>query len=247
MSTRAKTITAAVVVLALLAVGGGLWWYLSDDAPEEVSLEAATEGLTGGGEGASTTAGVESQVDGTWAVDAETGEFDYQSATGSFAGFRIDEEVAQIGSKEAVGRTGGVSGTMDIAEGEVTAVEVTVDMASITTDDETGRRDERVLESLETAEFPTATFVLSEPIELGEAAEDGSPVSTTAKGDLTIHGVTRPVEVAMEAQLVEGTIVVVGSTTVNLADFGVTAPTAPIILSVGEAATVELQLLFVRT
>jgi polyisoprenoid-binding protein YceI len=249
MSSRTKAISAIVVVVVLLA-GGGLWWYLSDDAPEKVSLESATEGLDQDASGESTTtadsdASNASQLDGTWNVDAETGEFDFQSATGSFAGFRIDEELIQIGTKEAVGRTGGVSGTMELADGEVTAVDVTVDMAALTTDE--NRRDVRVHEALQTDQFPTATFTLDEPIDLGASAEDGSPLSTTAQGELTIHGVTKPVEFALEAQVVDGTIVVVASTQVNLADFGVTAPTAPVVLSVAEDATIELQLLFVRT
>jgi polyisoprenoid-binding protein YceI len=250
MSSRTKILTAVLVAVALLVVGGGLWWYLSDDAPEKVSLESATEGLEADGGSTSSTAGADggassSQVDGAWTVDDETGEFDFQSATGSFAGFRIDEEIAQIGAKEAVGRTGGVSGTMEISDGEVTSVDVTVDMAALTTDE--SRRDDRVHESLQTDQFPTATFTLDEPIDLGAAAEDGSPVSTTAEGELTIHGVTQPVELTVEAQVVDGTIVVVGSTRVNLAEYGVTAPTAPMVLSIAEEATIELQLLFVKT
>jgi hypothetical protein len=41
--------------------------------------------------------------------------------------------------------------------------------------------------------------------------------------------------------------VVVGSTQVNLADYEVTAPTAPMVLSIAEEATIELQLLFVKS
>ena len=46
-------------------------------------------------------------------VDDEIGEFDFETASGSFAGFRVDEELT-IGEVVAVGRTGGVSGTVTI-------------------------------------------------------------------------------------------------------------------------------------
>ena len=41
-------------------------------------------------------------------------------------------------------------------------------MTAITTNE--SRRDDKVQSALDTDEFPTATFVLTEPIELGDAA-----------------------------------------------------------------------------
>jgi hypothetical protein len=40
---------------------------------------------------------------------------------------------------------------------------------------------------------------------------------------------------------------VIGTTEVSFADYGVTAPTAPIVASVEDHATVELQLYFTRS
>ena len=51
-----------------------------------------------------------SAVEGTWTIDAETGDFDFETATGTFAGFRVNEELAGIGADTAVGRTGAVTG-----------------------------------------------------------------------------------------------------------------------------------------
>ena len=50
-------------------------------------------------------------------------------------------------------------------------------------------------------EFPTATFVLTEPIELGAVPADGEEVTATATGDLTLHGVTREVTIDLVARL----------------------------------------------
>jgi len=234
------TIAAAVLVLAV--VGAGLWWYLDDDALDEVSLDSALESVTtttGGAEPGSTTS-----IGGTWTVDAATGDFDYESATGTFAGFRIQEELVDIGAATAVGRTGDVTGTMTIDGSTVTEATFEVDLTSITTNE--SRRDDRVQQALETDVHPTAAFTLTQPIELGEDAAAGDPVEVTAAGDLTLHGVTRPVEVAIEAQLVEGTVVVVGSTDIVFADHDVAVPQAPVVLSVEDHGTLELQLLLVR-
>lgn len=250
MSKRTVAVIVAVVVAALAA--GGLWWYLRDDAPAEVSLDAAVESVQGasssttaadgsGGDAAAPAEGIE----GTWTIDAESGEFDFESATGTFAGFRVDEELSTVGSTTAVGRTGDVSGSMTIDGTTLTAVEVEVDLTTITTDE--SRRDTKVQAALETNQFPTATFELTEPVDLGDEATTGGPVAVTAMGDLTIHGVTQAVEVPLEAQLVDGTVVVVGSVDVALSDYGVTAPSAPIVVSVSDEATIEMQLLFSRS
>jgi polyisoprenoid-binding protein YceI len=65
-------------------------------------------------------------------------------------------------------------------------------------------------------------------------------------GDLTIHGVTQSIVFPLEARLVGDTIVVVGSTAVTFSDFGVTMPSAPIVVSVEDNGILELQLFFSR-
>ena len=184
-------------------------------------------------------------VAGTWVVDTETGEFDYESATGTFAGFRIEEELASIGSTTAVGRTGDVAGSMVIDGTTVTEASFEIDLSTITTNE--SRRDDNVQRALETGQFPTATFTLVEPIELGDAAASGEAVSVTAVGDLTIHGVTQRVEFPLEAQLVQDTVVVVGSLDITFADYGVEVPDAQIVLSVEDHGILELQLLLTKS
>lgn len=240
MSKRLKIIIAAVVVVAAVAAGG-LYWFFKDDAPAPVSLEAATESVTDTTSATTTASG----VDGTWTVDTSTGDFDYESATGTFAGFRVEEELAVIGSTTAVGRTGDVSGTMTIDGTSVTDATFEIDLTSITTNE--SRRDDNVQSALETDEFPTATFTLTEPIELGADADSGGTVSVVAVGDLTIHGVTKSVEFPLEAKLVNGTVVVVGSLDIKFSDFDVETPTSAAVLSVEDHGQLELQLLLVQT
>jgi polyisoprenoid-binding protein YceI len=134
---------------------------------------------------------------------------------------------------------------MTIAGNQVTAAEFTVDMTKITTN--AANRDRRVQSALETDRFPEATFTLTSPIDLGPDAATGAEVKATAKGDLTIHGVTKAVEFPLEAKLVDGTVVVVGSLDVEFSDFDVEVPSAPIVLSVEDHGVLELQLLLTRT
>ena len=238
---------AAVLVFAL--IGAGLWWFFDDDAPAEVNLQNAVEQVqdTTASVSSSTTisAATDDGVSGTWAVDTETGDFDYETATGTFAGFRIAEKLSAIGSTTAVGRTGDVAGSVTIDGTTVTAGSFEVDLTTITTNE--SRRDDKVQSALETGTYPTATFTLTAPIDLGEAAASGEAVSVVATGDLTIHGVTKSVQLPLEAQLVNGTIVTVGSVDITFADYGVTVPKSQIVLSVDDHGTLEMQLLLTKT
>ncbi len=257
-----------MVVLAVLA-GLGIWWFFNDDAPPEVTLDAATAAIA-----EDTVPSAETQpavtaapdrptprpdpttadtdttaaarptpaIAGTWTVDTSIGTFSFEDSTGTFVGFRVQEELSGIGSTTAVGRTPEVSGTMTIDGTTVTAVSVEANMDAITTND--SRRDDNARRALATDEFPVATFELTQPIELGDAAASGEPVAVTAIGDLTIHGTTLPVEIPLEAQLVDGVVVVVGSVDVVFADYGVSVPDAPIVVSAEDHGVIELQLFF---
>ena len=184
------------------------------------------------------------ELAGTWAVDAKTGEFTLEDATGSFAGFRVDEELASVGAFTAVGRTGDVSGTLEIADEHVTSAEIAVDLTTLQTDDR--RRDSAVQRALGTSQHQTATFVLTGELHIEGAVESGEPVSFAAPGDLTVNGITQPVVVDIEAQLVGSVIAVVGSVEITFADFDVTVPQVPVVLSAEDHGIMEFQLLFRR-
>ncbi len=101
--------------------------------------------------------------------------------------------------------------------------------------------------ALATSQYPTATFTLTQSVDLGPAAATGASISVTAVGDLTIHGTTKQVEIPLQAQLVNGTAVVVGSIDLTFADYGVAVPTSPVVVSVDDHGTLEFQLLLKRS
>ena len=92
---------------------------------------------------------------------------------------------------------------------------------------------------LETGRFPTTTFALAEPIELGDAPASGrpsrSPPSATSPSTVSRSGWS-----PLEAQLVQDAVIVVGSLDVTLADYGVKPPDAEIVLSVEDHGILEL-------
>lgn len=232
----------------------------SEDESTESATETATETESGGSESTETElteaeltdagaseagdSAADAGIEGSWSVDTTIGEFSFEDSTGSFVGFRVEEELSTIGSTTAVGRTPVVSGTI-VIEGD-TLIEATIeaDMTSVTTND--ARRDDRVAGALESDQFPLGTFELLAPISLGEGAAAGEPVAVDAVGNLTVHGVTNEVTFALQAQLIDGVVVVVGSTDIEFADYGVSVPTAPIVLSADDFGVVEFQLLFSR-
>ncbi len=264
MSKLAKIIVGAAVVVVILGVG--LWWFVWDrDNPEEVSIRAATNQLEADLEleadldvdadlPTTTEPSTNSEpgaapeitdhdfdVNGTWIVDDEFGSFDFDTASGSFAGFRVDE-VLTVGEVVAVGRTGGVTGTLTIKDNILTATEVTVDMTSIVSDD--SRRERAIRGAVDASRFSEATFVLTQPVALPDSVAAGTEFSIEATGDLSVKGTTKQVVVAIDAVVRgDGIGVVVGTTEIVWEDFGVTPPSAPIVVSVQPSGVLEFQLI----
>ena len=266
MTRKRLLIGGGVLLVAAIAVAIFLVWWLviRDDSPPPVNLqeavstieeeetpeataspsaspaattvatEAATTAATEAATGASTTdaAGVE----GTWTL-AEGQE--------SFVGYRVEEELATIGYKEAVGRSPTIEATITIADGQLTGVTVTADLRDLESDD--SRRDGALqFQALESQRFPTATFELTEPIAVPAGLAAGEPISIEANGTLTLHGVTQPVVIPIEAVLEDGVMVVVGSIPILFADYDIAQPQSPILVSIEDNGVMELQLFLVR-
>lgn len=249
----------AVIVLVLgLAVG---WRIFSGNAPEEATLDdavravqdastttaAPAETSTPPEDGAATTTvapAPSAGVEGTWTVDTEIGEFSFQEATSSFVGFRVAEELRGVGAVDAVGRTPDVAGTIEIAGSTMTSGSFTAELATLTTD--RSQRNAAVRRALNTAEFPTATFEIAGPVDFGQVPSNGETITVAVPGQLTIKGITNAVELELQAQLVDEVIVVVGQIPVVFADFDVSVPSAPVVLSAADNGIIEIQLFFTR-
>jgi polyisoprenoid-binding protein YceI len=247
-----RTVLAGLALLVLLG-GAGVYWFFSGRAPDAVDLDDTADAVTttsvavkGTGTSASpgSTSGL-SGIEGQWQVDTTVGTFDITGeTTATFAGFRVEEVLSSIGSTTAVGRTPVLSGSIDISETTLATAEIVADLTSIVSDQ--SRREDAIQRALGTGANPTARFVLTEPIELGAAGAAGETVEATARGELTINGITRQVDIPIEAALVEGRVLVIGSTEITFADYEVSAPRAPIVVSVEDQGILEFQVWFAR-
>jgi polyisoprenoid-binding protein YceI len=208
--SRLKWVVIVPVALVVLAVGG-MWIYINvirSDPPDRLSLDDATSSTEGDDAAAASGDG---DVEGEWTI-----------ADGSIAGYRVDE--VRLGQGlEAVGRTEDVTGTMSIAGTTVEEASFEVDLTTLESDE--SLRDGQVQSRiLETDDFPTATFELTEPLDLGGAPADGEPVSVEATGELTIHGVTNEVSFTIDAQVDGSTIAANGLVPMTWADYGISDP-----------------------
>jgi polyisoprenoid-binding protein YceI len=245
-SRRTIGIASGVVLILGAAAFAGWWFLVRDDAPPEADIDSAGETLDeaatpGTGDASSDGSAEDVGVDGTWTVDQSVGSFD--DFTSTWAGYRFNEELISIGANAAVGRTPDVSGTMTVADTEVTAVDVEVDLTTL--DSDSDRRDGALrMRGLESDRFPTATFTLAEPVALPAGLTDGERATLSATGELTIHGVTNETAIELQAELQGDAAVVVGSAPVVLADYGIDPPTGFSVLSISGDGTFEFQLFF---
>lgn len=238
-SPRARILAIGLAVLVLLGLGVGAFLFFRDDAPEKANIDDAGETLDDEGLAAASI----DDVAGTWNVTSDVGDTE---ATSTFVGYRVDEELGGgIGANTAAGRTSDVTGTVTIAGGQVTEASFDVDMTTLTSDE--SRRDNQLKNrGLETEAFPTAGFALTDPVALPDNAVTGDKLTFSAPGELTLHGVTKPVTIDLEADLREGAIAIVGSTPIVLADYGITAPSGGVVVSVADEGSLEFQLFLAK-
>jgi polyisoprenoid-binding protein YceI len=257
---RAVRIGFGVLIAGALLVGAfGIYYlFLRPEGPAAVAdatlppvgSAAPTESTGSDGAAASTEpasadpgSGSAAGVDGTWEVDTSIGSF--ADFTTSFVGYRVQEELAGIGAQTAVGRTPDVTGSMTIAGTAVTAATIEADLTTLESDDR-NRDGQLRRQGIETDRFPTATFTITSPIEVGTIPADGQEVEVTATGQLTLHGQTQDVEVPMNARLSGDVITVSGSIPIVFADYGIQKPESFKVLSVDDNGIMEFQVFFSR-
>ena len=236
----------AVVVILLGLASGAVAFGGRSLLPSSVSslFGAATPKPVGlsdnptvtGGRGGGAVAG---NPDGKWAI---------QRGNATFVGFRVREKFGALPApSDAVGRTPAVVGGMTIRNGQVTAALITGDLRQLKSDK--AKRD-NVIRSrgLQTNLFPAASFQLTRPINLVAAQITyGRVTSLNAAGTLTMHGVTRPVQLPLQGRWDGNTLQVVGRLPVNFAEFQIQPPSVAGFVTVQNQGQIELNLVFQRS
>ena len=172
----------------------------------------------------------DSGVTGTWLATSE-----------STVGYRVKEVLGGVDT-EGVGRTNQVNGSLTIQETTLLSTVFEIDIASIKSD--SSKRDSQFTGNImDAATYPTATFRLLTPIDLGSVPSDNQNITATAEGELTLHGVTQLVSFDVTAKIANGIIGVLGSIDITFADYGIANPSNAFVTT-GDTGLLEFVLAF---
>jgi polyisoprenoid-binding protein YceI len=228
-------IGGATAIIALVVAGPFVFIHFIEGkppAPLSLTTQTTTPFASSGAQATTTTRAASlagSTVDGTWKV-----------TTGSSAGYRVKETLFGQ-STTAVGRTSTLTGSMTIRGTQVTGGDFSVDMTTVTSGQ--SQRDSQFQgRIMDTATYPTATFALAHPIELGKLPSAGTTVTETVTGELKLHGVTKTITFQLQARQ-GATIAVSGSIPIVFSEYGVRNPSGGP-ATTGSSGTLEFLLNF---
>ena len=169
------------------------------------------------------------------------------AAEGNQAQFAVREQLVGLDlPNDAVGTTAAIRGALVILpDGQLVAGEsrFVVDLATLKTD--SSRRDGYIQRNtLETGTYPEAIFVPTATAGLPAALPTSGPVAFQLTGDLTVHGVTRPVTWDVTGEIAGNALSGTAITSITFTDFGMTLPRVGPVLSVDDLIRLQLDFTF---
>jgi polyisoprenoid-binding protein YceI len=223
-----KWIVGIVIAVVVLGGAGFAFWYTQIRVESEPVAKISETPVQ---------EAPDSAIDGTWEVVANPE---------GFVGYRA-EEIVLGGPQTPTGRTTEVNGSLTVSGQTIDDVEFTANLTGLSTGND--RRDSRAQGALGTAEFPDATFVLTEPIELAAAPTAGETVTATAVGDLTVKGVTKRVEIPIQGRWDGSEIQIVTAEPfpITFSDFGVDVGSFAPFAEVEDVGGLEIKLFLAKT
>lgn len=198
------------------------------------TVAGSTEPPPPASDGAATIPAADGAVigDGSWTVATDAD---------NEVGYRVKESIAGVAT-EGVGRTDQVTGSLTIDGSTLTEAAFEVDVASIKSD--SSQRDGQFRgRIMSTDEYPTATFTLTKPVDLGIEPVEGATAVVDVTGELMLRGVTNTVTFPVDAALRNGRIGIVGQIPVVFADYEIENPSLGNI-STGDEGLLEFVLVF---
>lgn len=224
-SRRVRRLVAGAAIAPLAGIAATYGLFFTPDSPANLQLSSRPAGT---------------------ALGVRTGEWSIGS--GSVAGYRVREKLLRLpASNDAVGRTAAITGRFQLeADGAglrvARGMQMVVDVTRLESDD--ARRDDHMRTmAIETGRFPTATFVSTEDLVLPASVVAGGRADAAVRGDMTVHGVTRPVTIPVQAQQGGGRIEVVGAFSFGWDLFDMKQPNLSYV-TVESDPTLEFQLFF---
>ena len=224
-------VAISIVVVIGLVYGGILMYTKVINPPEDKLNEDDLSAIVSDSSTApSSTPTPDVGITGTWLATSE-----------STVGYRVKEVLGGVDT-EGVGRTNQVNGSLTIQDTTLLSTVFEIDVASIKSD--SSKRDSQFSGNImDTATYPTATFRLLTPIELGSIPADDQNITATAQGELTMHGVTQQVSFEVTAKIANGIIGVLGSIDITFADYGIANPSNGFVTT-GDTGLLEFVLAF---
>jgi polyisoprenoid-binding protein YceI len=120
-----------------------------------------------------------------------------------------------------------------------------VDISTLTTD--SSRRDNAIRRQwLESSRFPTAKFSVTELVDFPANPQEGQDLKFKMNGDLTVRDATHPVSWDVTATLNGNTLTGKATTSIMMADWGVTPPNIGGILIVKDGVLLTIEFVFAR-
>ena len=224
-------VAISIVVVVGLVYGGILLYTKVINPPEDKLNEDDLSAIVSDSSTTpSSTPTPDVGISGTWLATSE-----------STVGYRVKEVLGGVDT-EGVGRTNQVNGSLTIQDTTLLSTVFEIDIASIKSD--SSKRDSQFSGNImDTATYPTATFRLLTPIELGSIPADDQNITATAQGELTMHGVTQQVSFDVTAKIANGIIGVLGSIDITFADYGIANPSNAFVTT-GDTGLLEFVLAF---
>jgi polyisoprenoid-binding protein YceI len=199
----AAAIAATILVLGVVGVFVALKAFIG---PTPAPLALPPSSATGAGTSSSS-------IDGTWTA-----------GSGSLAGYRVGEDFLwQHGS--VVGRTSSVTGTVVIANTQVSSASFRVDLTTVKAN---GKTQPQFAGIVDTTSYPTATFTLTTPIVASAVPTINKTFTANATGVLAIHGVTRSVTFELTARYSGSVLEEAGSIPVVFSNWNIKGPGWPL-------------------
>lgn len=223
MRSWARRAAIGVVALVVVVVGGTFIYihFIEGSAPAKLALSAAPTG-----------AGNAPSLPGTWSV-----------TTGSVAGYRVGEVIFGQ-DNTAVGRTDVISGTITVQGSSVVSGSFTADLTAVHSD-QSQRDNQFRTRIMDVAKYPTATFRLTQPITF-QAPSGDATTTAPATGDLTLHGVTRPVTFTVTARRNGAHLEVLGSVPVTFAEWSIPSPSLAGVVTTQDHGVMEFLLVLAK-
>jgi polyisoprenoid-binding protein YceI len=167
---------------------------------------------------------------------------------GNEARYRVREQLAGFDlPKDAIGATKDIKGRIVIgADGKVVkeSSKLIIELSSLKSDQ--SRRDNYLRRStLETSKYPQAELVPVALEGLLMPIAPGSSQTFSVRGDLTVHGATRPTTWQVTARGEGNGVVGTATTAFTFKDFGLEQPRVQVVLSVADTIRLEYDFRFV--